>query len=353
MFRRVLPYAVVGCAAGLILGLGAMNSPPEDEPRGVPSLRLDRWIQRLPPAPPGTHVMARFTLHNDGTGPLRLSYLQSSCGCVEAQLSRTEVPPGESAELRAEVLVPSVGRRESKIQFFTNSDAREPVTISVVAQSDVPLPYVRDESDPGVVFNGWLTVGMSRNVAVRTVEKPGSPPWLRRFETNLACVSVELLEVEESPSADEPGEIEREYCIELSLVGELPAGRLEGRLMAFADEEDLATILGPVLVDPADPVELYPSAVYLTSDAADAPQTVYLRSMQPNFDLECSVEEPLPGGVEVRLAEQERGMHEFLISFADAGGGQATTGRPARWEVVFLTNHPEMPRVVLPVVLRR
>ena len=40
-----------------------------------------------------------FIVRNTGTVPLTLRFLEKSCQCTEARLSRSEIPPGESAEV--------------------------------------------------------------------------------------------------------------------------------------------------------------------------------------------------------------------------------------------------------------
>lgn len=163
-----------------------------------------------------------------------------------------------------------------------------------------------------------LTAGVHRTAVVRTRERTGSAPWLCRFETDLSCVRVRLLEVKDAPSPDEPAEIERQYRLELSLAGELPTSPRQGRLLAFPAEVQSPEDLGPVLVNPIDPIELNPSSIYVTPGSAETPRTVYVRVMQPNFDLDCSVLQPLPDGIEVRPGKQDHGVQEFFLYLTDA-----------------------------------
>jgi len=353
MIRQKVPYAAALLVGIAVFGICATRSPRSGRPAGPPVLRLDQRMQKLPPAPAGTHVPTRFTLHNDGGAPLKISYLQSSCGCLTASLSRDVVPPGEAAYLNAEVLVPQTGRRESKIEFFANSQPREAVTLSVVAQSDVAVPYVVDGEKGAAVFSGWLTAGSRRTRVLRTMEKRGEAPWLDHFESDVPCVSVQLAEFTEKVSNDDPDEVEREYVLELALTGELPHVRVHGRLLASSKQMGTAFVASGIVVDPAEAVELQPSAVYLQQEATEVTGKVFLRSTEPDFELKCSVEQPLPAGIEVRPGRRRGSMQEFLISLNDPGIQQDTEEGRKQFEVVFLTNHPQMPRVHLPVVLRR
>jgi hypothetical protein len=80
---------------GACLAAGCAQPPA---PLGCDRPRIDRGEVRG-----GPPLVQGFTLVNRGPVPLTLSAARGSCGCLEPRLSRSELPPGETAEMELEV----------------------------------------------------------------------------------------------------------------------------------------------------------------------------------------------------------------------------------------------------------
>jgi hypothetical protein len=85
---------------------------------------------------------AVFVATNRGTAPVRITDVQSACGCTVPELERTELQPGESATIRAVYHVGvRHGRQSVTISVFTDEGRSEPyaLTLDVVIKPGVEI----------------------------------------------------------------------------------------------------------------------------------------------------------------------------------------------------------------------
>lgn len=69
----------------------------------------------------------RFTLQNAGDEPLLIRDIKTSCGCTQAEISRREIPPGETATLDASLQSRNrQGKEQIRISVYSN-DPSQPV----------------------------------------------------------------------------------------------------------------------------------------------------------------------------------------------------------------------------------
>jgi Protein of unknown function (DUF1573) len=60
---------------------------------------LERQVMQLGDLQQGMERITRFTLRNDGDAPMKLLHAEPDCGCTTAQLPKSNIPPGGSAEI--------------------------------------------------------------------------------------------------------------------------------------------------------------------------------------------------------------------------------------------------------------
>jgi len=100
--------------------------------------------------PAGTTVMHTFTLRNDGSDTLRIIRVKPTCGCTNAPLSKTDLGPGETADL--DVFFDSrkfKGKVVKKVSILSN-DPKDPYSeIAFSAQIESRHPLL--DIDPMVV----------------------------------------------------------------------------------------------------------------------------------------------------------------------------------------------------------
>lgn len=80
---------------------------------------------------------AVFTFVNQGKSPVRITGVDSSCGCTVPQLSKNQFAPGESGEIRAVFTVGArVGPQTKRITVSTDQPNTPPIHLSLT--TDIP-----------------------------------------------------------------------------------------------------------------------------------------------------------------------------------------------------------------------
>ncbi len=79
----------------LVGALAALTACSASSPRIV----VDPPVQDLGVVPQEPLDLT-YVIRNDGGSPLRIDKVSTSCGCTQASVDRTVIPPGESALLR-------------------------------------------------------------------------------------------------------------------------------------------------------------------------------------------------------------------------------------------------------------
>jgi hypothetical protein len=108
--------------------LGVSDSPPTN-PTG-PVLRLEKNVLAVGQIHSPTFE-GSLTLHNDGTEPLTIAEVKSSCPCIKAAVDRQTLPSKESATLRVKGDLDRFGRFHYEIVLFTNQMSAPTVKVAV------------------------------------------------------------------------------------------------------------------------------------------------------------------------------------------------------------------------------
>jgi hypothetical protein len=112
--------------AGLLLALTGIEAQAQDKPSGArfafASTEYDfgNIEHRLP------KVECRFTFTNDGTAPLVITKVLTSCSCVKTEYPKKPIPPGGSGEIK---VIYEVNKKESGvfykvIEIYSNAAER-------------------------------------------------------------------------------------------------------------------------------------------------------------------------------------------------------------------------------------
>lgn len=139
---RKLIILLFGCLC--LQGAGARR--PEAAPEGGARLRIDSATHDFGDVPrKGGDLMRAFIFTNDGTAPLVLTRVVTSCSCLKASYSRRPVAPGASGVIRItyEPHKSEPGTFYKVIQVFSNSTGgRELITVqgnSLEGDADVKI----------------------------------------------------------------------------------------------------------------------------------------------------------------------------------------------------------------------
>ena len=123
----------------------------------------------------GGDLVREFTFTNDGTVPLVVTRVISSCSCLKASYSKRPVAPGESGTISIiyEPHKSEPGVFNKVIQIYSNSvDGRDVISVQgnsidpgprKVKTGEVKIKYKKDKSDclsgPGRGFRGLVVSG--------------------------------------------------------------------------------------------------------------------------------------------------------------------------------------------------
>jgi hypothetical protein len=120
--------------------LGISDSPPTN-PTG-PVLRLEKNVLAVGQIHSPTFE-GSLTLHNDGTEPLTIAEVKSSCPCLTAAVDRQTLPSKESATLRVKGDLDRFGRFQYEIALVANQKSTPAVKLAVRGFFEHPVFFER------------------------------------------------------------------------------------------------------------------------------------------------------------------------------------------------------------------
>lgn len=151
--RRLVAAMVV---FGSIAAVSVLISPGEvASAHRSAHLTLDSVIRDLGVVSPGEKLSTEYRLTNDGSQPLKISNLTTSCGCAPATIDRTEIPAGQSAMLHLQTTAPVYPGVISRAVFFeTNDPEQANVRLDLLARADWPISSAPPTLNAGVISAG-------------------------------------------------------------------------------------------------------------------------------------------------------------------------------------------------------
>ncbi len=242
-----------------------------------------------------THV---FSVINTGAAPVRISKVQSSCGCTTTGVAKEEIGPGESVDITASIsLRGRLGRQNYSLIIRTDNPAQP------VYRLGIQGVVIRDFMvDPNRLDFHWPSVEGGLSARLQMVSGG------TEFSVKSVRVSDPLINVE--VHTVRPGIA---YVLVVQLNKEQIAGPFEGKVMVETDHPRHPQLQIPVSVLAGGGVLVRPTALTLAARPADVPQRrmliVYSRSAQP-FTIE-RVDLPEGAGSTIRTASPHR--HDIHI----------------------------------------
>jgi hypothetical protein len=214
-----------------------------------------------------------FRLTNAGSAPVRVSGIRVSCGCTTGAMQQSEVPPGQSGTLLAQMDTRRFSGTKTVTIFVTldRGSGVEEAQLSVTANSREDFSVSND----GVAF-GTVLRGASPAAAL-TVAQVGDPGWQ---VTGVSCDS-NFVQVGAKASRRPTGEVV--YEVSARIRPDIPVGRWFTDLWLHTDRQDIGRIRIPVSVDVQPALVLNPRKVDLgrVKVGAEAERRVELRAGRP------------------------------------------------------------------------
>jgi hypothetical protein len=82
----------------------------------------------------GENVKSIITVKNTGSYPLILAEVKGSCSCTIAQYPKDPIPPGKTAEIKAEIETRALGKLTKDVRIIANT---EPSLNTVIITANV------------------------------------------------------------------------------------------------------------------------------------------------------------------------------------------------------------------------
>ena len=143
----------------------------------------------LNPKPGEGQVVGQFKYKNQGSKPIRIVSVKSSCGCTTAALKKADVAPGEDGDITATFTIGNRKGIQQKTVTVETDDSRPPTILLLKAV----IPELLSIQPVFVHWNGGeeakpkiITVKAGKDAAIKTIEVVSSSP---EFTTRVEPVS--------------------------------------------------------------------------------------------------------------------------------------------------------------------
>ena len=164
---------------------------------------------------------AEMKIYNRGTAPLRISKVNTSCGCTKGNMRNDVIPPGGTGILEIQVDPARIpGYFASKtLTLFTNDPSNGTMTISVLTHVEPEAEF-----DPETFELGDMPQGVGAKGVIHVRQ-------LQEADMELKSVSPRqespylIAKLEELPEKEWKVAGKREYLIHAELTADAPAGR--------------------------------------------------------------------------------------------------------------------------------
>ncbi len=153
-------------------------------------MATDQAAIELHPEPEDTAALTSFSFKNTGDRPVKILKIESSCGCLKAELDRDVDGPGETGSGTAEFKISSfVGRQEKTVHVTTDHPTQPEWVIPFILE--VPIVI---EIEPRTL-QWW--VGDDPDTKVCTVRMVGAEPMnLTKVSSTRESVTFDWKEIE-------------------------------------------------------------------------------------------------------------------------------------------------------------
>ncbi|MCA9726319.1 MAG: DUF1573 domain-containing protein [Candidatus Eisenbacteria bacterium] len=138
---------------GLALSLGVTVAHAADPLFSGPLIHFDERQVDFGDLPQASQAEHRFSFSNDGTEPLRIEKIETSCGCTAAAPTDSIILPGNAASIDVTFSTRDFQGDVSKVVVIFTNDPGEP-RVDLMLRANI-VPLIRVESD-------WVDFGPVR-----------------------------------------------------------------------------------------------------------------------------------------------------------------------------------------------
>jgi hypothetical protein len=203
-----------------------------------PAIRFEAVVQDLGDRTDVNSVSGVFPFQNRGDQPLEILDINHSCGCIHTEVTKNPVPPGETAEVIAELGLQGIdGARSELIEVQTNDPTNPSVTLVLQARHERTLLVSQDFVDFGMVT---VSQPSERSFLIEDKSKSGIPilgvePFLEGDQEEVAP-EVDVW-IDKVVNLAGPPNRTHEIGLNASVSPDTPFGTYQGKIQIVAGEE--------------------------------------------------------------------------------------------------------------------
>lgn len=212
---------------------------------GVSTAAAANWAEGLfaeqahdfGPVPRGGKFRHDFLLSNRLAEPITILNVRASCGCTTGRAGASQVAPGQSTVIEAEMDTRNFVGAKATVLYVTlvnargqESEARLGVSANIL--SDIVL-------NPGTIDFGTLTRGQAPELSL-TIDRIGAPNWkVERMVTGSRVLGGQLVETSRTEGSVQ-------YTLRVSIKPDAPAGLVRDEIRLLTNDPETASIPVPV-----------------------------------------------------------------------------------------------------------
>lgn len=284
------------CVAVLFFmyAVSAAQGPAVETPaRPSPRIEISETTVELGKVRSRQKVQEKVTLKNSGDAILKISKVQSSCGCTAAVPGKKELAPGESTMLDISFTAGLYPGKTQKTVTIHSNDPKSPATAVKVAAEVV----TRATAEPSRLSFGKVGLGEGATMKLVITAADDEPEWKtvkvepRKVPSRLTMYEIEPVERTEEDVAA------RRWPYIVSLKKNAPRGRAYSSLTVTINDETkpvasnimaMATVEGLVSVTPPY------ASIHPRSPGGPATRYLYVRHREKKpfkiTEITCDVE---------------------------------------------------------------
>ena len=291
------------------------------QPRG-PKLFVASLNQEIPASEHAKTAKVLFPLKNVGDKVLEIRIVDTSCGCVVAELPKGSLLPGESVNLEASVDVPRTGKKVWAIDLQTNESKESRKRLLISGQGIAEPPYFL--SSPGRIIVRSVAgsaPGQPSIVDFSTVESSEGSPWIVGARCEVPGLDIEIQPLKFFLEGDRRL-VTREYRMTLRHRPDSSPQRKTGALellgRSLGDQQSevvyastVWSVINEAVTAVPDPLVLH---VGQTIENSSARFLVASHLPEPNFQIKTATSD-LDWLIVTRIGQAtEAGLHRFQVS---------------------------------------
>ncbi len=301
-----------------------------------PRLEFDRLTYDFGRVAAGSVVSCEFVYRNTGDQVLEIRDVRPSCGCTTASNWKRQLAPGESSQLAFQLNTANFSGPLHKTVMVTSSAAGQP---SVVLQLQGTVWKPIDVTPSYVIYSAITNLQAAETRSVRIVNNTDDPVDFKPPQINNPRFRAEL-------KAVRPG---KEFELVIQTVPPLAYGAIQAVATLQPSTDKLPPVQVTVFASVVQPVQVNPQHIVLPAGPLPNVQarSIIVRN-STEFALKLSNPKILNAeNVTVTVQETLAGK-VFNIALAFPALFEVPQGKNVLFSIE--TNHPDFPRIEVPVL---